>query len=80
MANGMKRYRGKYVATVTIDFDIDPEKHDYRSFEELHEYITGGELDSDLLDTIVSEIDDHDAASVSLDRVSADFHAEEVDE
>ena len=80
MANGMKRYRGKYVATVTIDLDIDPGKYDYRSFDELREYITGGELDSDLLDAIVSEIDDNDAASVSLDRVSADFHEEEVNE
>ena len=36
----MTRIKGKYVATVEIDFDIDKNKKDLRPFEELKKGVT----------------------------------------
>ena len=66
------RYKGKYVALVEIDFDIE-KIEGMLSFEEIKKKTVGGELTDDIRDVIKGEVID-DYGTVTVTQQYADMY------
>lgn len=70
------RYKGKYVALIEIDFDIEKQKG-MLPFEEIKKKTVGGELTDEIKDVIRGELID-DYGTVTVTQQYADMY--EVEE
>ena len=71
------RYKGKYVAMVEMDFDIEKQK-DMLPFDAIKKKTMDGELTDALRDVIVDEVID-DYATVTVTQQYADMYEVEDD-
>jgi hypothetical protein len=66
------RYKGKYVAQIVIDFDIEKTER-MLPFEEIKKKTVGGELTDDIRDVIRDEIID-DYGTITVTQQYADMY------
>lgn len=76
-AGRMMRYKGKYVALVEIDFDIE-KREGVLPFDVVKKKITDGEMTDALRDVIVGEVTD-DYETVTVTQQYADMYEVEDD-
>jgi len=72
------RYKGKYVAQIEIDFDIEKSER-MLPFEEIKKKTVGGELTDDIRDVIRDEIID-DYGTITVTQQYADMYEVERQE
>lgn len=72
------RYKGKYVAQIVIDFDIEKTER-MLPFEEIKKKTVGGELTDDIRDVIRDEIID-DYGTITVTQQYADMYEVERQE
>lgn len=65
-------YKGRYVATVIIDFKVDDSEPDILSFEEIKNTICNGNFDAMLTALIAKELGG--TGDVNVTRTYADFY------
>jgi hypothetical protein len=75
---GRMRYKGKYVAQIVIDFDIEKSER-MLPFEEIKKKTVGGELTDDIRDVIREEIID-DYGTITVTQQYADMYEVERQE
>lgn len=69
---GLKMYKGRYVATVIIDFKVDDSEPDILPFEEIKNTICNGNFDAMLTALIAKELGG--TGDVNVTRTYADFY------
>ena len=74
----MKRIKGRYVAQVTVDFDIDASET--RPLEEIQEDIRSGRLNREVQKEMVDLFGFPEAVMVDVQQMYADAYEVEMDE
>lgn len=69
----MARVKGKYVATVVIDFDYD-DTSKLRPYNEMKEIVTGGGFFEHITDVMKEEYELENATTVSVETQFADLY------